>query len=131
MATDVWLLGSALALVSAVVAGTGVTDLRRRRREARTLDAWAFAPLEQLLVEVRQRAATLAPTRAGQRLARLPLATDADLLEALRSLRFQICSSFEGLAQYDRSGLHAILLALKQRQARVKGAPGPQGGVFR
>jgi hypothetical protein len=131
MATDVWLLGGSLVVVSAVLARAGVTDLRRKRRAARAIDAWACAPIEQLLAEARRRAASFAPSRAGQRLARQAIATDAELLECLRTLRFQVCSSFAGLKLYDDSGLHAILLALKQRQVQLSGAPGPHLGVFR
>jgi hypothetical protein len=132
MATDVWLLGGTLAaVISAVAAGTSVGDVRRKRRETRAIDAWACAPADLLLAEVRRRAASFATTPAGRRLANPSIATDAELLELLRTLRFQVCRTFQGLEQYDKSGLHAILLALKQRLAQVNRTPARHEGIFR
>jgi hypothetical protein len=104
----------------------------RKQREARALDEWELAPLEQLVAEARRRVATLPPTRAAGRLAMRPVTDEAELLELLRGVRVQVCADFAGLARYDASRVHALVLALRQRHLRREASgPGRQEGVFR
>jgi hypothetical protein len=103
-----------------------------KRREARTHGEWDLAPFEHLLAEARLRVAMLPPTPAARRLTRRVISDEAELLELLRGVRVQVCAEFAGLARYDASGMHAILLALRQRHLRREAsAPGRTEGVFR
>jgi hypothetical protein len=103
-----------------------------KRREARVQGEWALAPFEQLLAEARRRVATLPPTRAAGRLAMRTISDETELLELLRGVRVQVCADFAGLARYDASGVHAILLELRQRHLRrLAASTGLPGGVFR
>jgi hypothetical protein len=131
MATDLWLLGRVFSAVARLVVPRSASD-KQRRQAARATDAWVAAPFEHLLAEARRRVAAFFPAnRAGHRLARRDVFTDAELLQLLRALRFQVCRSYAGLAKYEASGLHEILLALRRRQAQLRGPPGPPQGIFR